>query len=233
MKPLSSACRLAALSLIGCMLSASPAHGQGAGHYRDFQLGDNLASVSASTGVARSEAQIVHQRPAILQELQWRRPYLVDGVATADPVQQIAFSFYNDQLFRLVIDYDRDRTEGLTDVDMVDAISAIYGPPVKLTPKTNPVVIGYIQQQSGTRVAGWSSADYTAVLYRSSYASGFRMIVTSVRLGALARAAETQALRLDERDAPRRERARQKEEADAARAAQEKARLANKAAFRP
>ena len=59
------------------------------------------------------------------------------------------------------------------------------------------------------------------------------MVVTSVRLEVLARTADAEAIRLDQRDAPRREIARQKKEADAMRAAQEKARLANKAAFRP
>jgi len=57
--------------------------------------------------------------------------------------------------------------------------------------------------------------------------------VTSPRLDALARSAETEAARLDERDAPKRELARQKKDADDKRAAQEKARFANKALFRP
>src|SRR5207249_10965037 len=85
-----------------------------------------------------------------------------------------------------------------------------------------------VAEESCTRIARWGDADYSVVLYRSSYASGFRMIVTSVRPDALARTAEAQAVRLDERDAPRREIARQKKEADETRAAQEKARLANK-----
>ena len=59
------------------------------------------------------------------------------------------------------------------------------------------------------------------------------MIVTSLHLDALARRAEAEAVRLDERDAPKREIARQKKEVDDTRAAQEKARLANKAGFRP
>ena len=59
------------------------------------------------------------------------------------------------------------------------------------------------------------------------------MIVTSLRLDTLARTAEAQALRLDERDAPTREIARQKKAADDTRASHEKARLANKAGFRP
>ena len=99
--------------------------------------------------------------------------------------------------------------------------------------RTTNVAGSQVAEESGARVARWGNADYSVVLYRSSYASGFRMIVTSVRLDALARTAEAKAARLDERDAPRRELARQKKEADETRAAQEKARLANKAGFRP
>lgn len=59
------------------------------------------------------------------------------------------------------------------------------------------------------------------------------MIVSSSRLEALARRANAEAVRLDEREAPQREIARQKKEVDDTRVSQEKARLANKAAFRP
>jgi hypothetical protein len=52
-------------------------------------------------------------------------------------------------------------------------------------------------------------------------------------LDALARTADAQALRLDDREAPQRELARQKKEADETRTSQQKARLANKAAFKP
>src|SRR5205807_27037 len=127
-----------------------------------------------------------------------------------------------------VIDYDRNRTEGMTNAVMIEAISAAYGP-ISTVPQKTRAASSQGAEESGTRVARWGDADYSVVLYRLSYASGFRMTVTSVRLEALARAAETQALRLDERDAPQREIARQKKEADDTRAAQEKARLANKA----
>ena len=225
--------RALGVGVVALILSASAAPGQTAAHYREFQLGGDLASVSALAGVPASAAKTLHSRPVILQELQWRRPYTLSGNTIADPVQQIGFSFYNDQLFRLVIDYDRDRTEGMTDADMVEAISTMYGTTVKPPLKPVRAPIAPIDEQSGTRVAGWGDAEYTAVLYRSSYASGFRMIVTSIRLAALARTAEAQALRLDEREAPARERARQKKEADDARVLNEKARLANKAAFKP
>jgi hypothetical protein len=58
------------------------------------------------------------------------------------------------------------------------------------------------------------------------------MIVTSIRLNAFAQRAETQALRSDEQEAPQRERARQKKEADDARAVKA-TRIGNKATFKP
>ena len=43
-----------------------------------------------------------------------------------DPVQDVVFSFYNDQLFRIVVNYDSDRTLGLTDTDLIEALSAVW-----------------------------------------------------------------------------------------------------------
>jgi hypothetical protein len=223
-----------AIASLGVVLSTQLLGGQSASHYREFQLGGDLASVSALSGVAVSEAKTIHQRPAVMQDLQWRPPYAPTSATTPypDPVQQIVFSFYNDQLFRLVIDYDRTRTEGMTDADMIAGISSAYGPASEALQKSR-TASAQVAQETGAPVARWGDADYSVVLYRSSYASGFRMIVTSLRLDRLARTAEARAFRLDELDAPKREIARQKKEADDTRAAQEKARLANKAGFRP
>ena len=147
-------------------------------------------------------------------------------------MKQIVFSFYDNQLSKLVVDYDHDRTAGMTDADLIDAISSEYGPQMRPGVKNNRDVTPRVEAESGTPVARWGDADYSVVLYRS-YASGFRIIVTSLRLEALARTAAAQATLLDEREAPQREIARQKKETEDARASQEQARLANKAAFRP
>jgi hypothetical protein len=220
-----------AAGIAACLFVGSTVQAQTPVHYRDYALGGNLASVSTAAGVPASDAKTLRSLPAVLQELQWRRPYTLNGVVTAaDPVQTIGFSFYNDQLFRLVIDYDRNRTEGMTEGDMVDAISELYGPALASTAANRLPAFG---EDFGPRVARWGNADYTAVLYKSPYADGFRMIVSSVPLYALAQTAEAAAQRTDVRDAPRRERARLKKEADDARAAQETARLANKTAFKP
>jgi hypothetical protein len=149
-----------------------------------------------------------------------------------DPVKQIVFSFYNDQLFRLVINYDRQRTDGMTDGDMIGAISEAYGSALLPGLKQTPAVASP-ESESGTPVARWGDADYSVVLYRASYASAFRIIVTSPRLAALARTAEAQAVRLDGLEAPQREIARRKKAVDDLRESQEKSRLANKATFRP
>jgi len=224
------------VAVLGLALSAPTLRGQTAAQYRDFQLGSDLATVAALTGVPASDAKIIHAGPAMLQELQWRRPY-AGTEAAVDPVEQIAFSFYNDQLFRLVIDYGRDRTEGMTDADMVEAISTMYGATAKPPSKSTRAPLAGADEELGTRVAGWGDDEHTAVLYKSSAgmygASSFRMMVSSVRLNALARTAKARAARLDEREAPQRERAREKKEADDERAAKAKARLVNKAAFKP
>jgi hypothetical protein len=116
--------------------------------------------------------------------------------------------------------------------DTVEAISVMYGPTAKPASKSTRAVPPPIVDESGTRVAEWRNAEHAAVLYRSSYASGLRLILTSVKLDALARAANARAVRLDELDAPQRERARQKKSDDDARALQEKARLTNKGRIR-
>jgi hypothetical protein len=201
--------------------------------YREFQLGGDLHSISALTGVAASEARTIHLRPAIMQELQWQRPFSGSGATPArtDPVKQIVFSFYNDQLSKMVVDYDYDRTAGMTDADMIDAISTEYGAQSKAVARQG--VASHVEQESGTPVARWGDADYSVVLYRSSYRSGLRIIVTSPRLETLARTADAEATRLDDREAPGLEIARQKKATEETRASDEKARLANKAVFRP
>jgi hypothetical protein len=210
-------------------------HAQDRSRYRDFQLGGDLPSVSALTRVALSEARTIHQRPALIQEMQWRPSYFMTGSTAPqnDPVQQIVFSFYNDQLFRLVISYDRQRTDGMTEGDMIAGMSEAYGSPLTPTLKKSPAIATHIETESDAAVARWEDADFSIVLYRSSYASEFRAVVTSARLDALARTADAQAVRLDEHEAPQREIARQKKEMEDSRASQEKARVANKAVFRP
>jgi len=218
-----------AMTIVGSKLGA-----QDLSRYRTFELGADVAVVSASTGAASSDVTTIHQRPALLQDLQWRPSRWMPGSSalSMDPVDHVVFSFYNERLFRIVVDYGRDRTDGMTDADMVDAISALYGPSVKSAP--GPVrVRSQVEIESGSPVARWAAEDRAVVLYRTFSYGAFRLIVSDVAVADLARKSAIQAQRLDEQEAPQREIARQKKERDDASAAAEKARSANKGFFRP
>jgi len=227
--------RTLAICAVGMVLAGQSLEAQDLSRYRGFALGSELAAVSKLTGVASVEAKTVHQRPALLQDLEWRpsRWSVASTSESTDPVDKAVFSFYNDQLFRVVVDYGHDQTEGMTDADMVDAISAVYGIRGKGISGAARVA-SQVEAESGSPVARWGDAEHAVVLYRTtSYREAFRLIVTELALDRLARTARVQAMRLDEQEAPGREIARQKKERDDGRTAAEKARVANKGVFRP
>jgi len=225
---------IAAVLTVIVMLFAVNAQSQDRTRYRDFRLGSALTSVAALAKVSASGAKTLHQRPTLIQELEWRQPYVMTTMTPSDPVQRIVFSFYDDQLFRLVISYDRHRTYGLTDGDMIEAISQTYGIALLQSSSSNaPGLSTSLAGELGAPIARWGGADYSVALYRSSFVSEFRVVVTSPRLDALAQTATAEAIRLDEHEAPQREADRKQKEAEDTRTAQEKARLANKATFKP
>ena len=224
-----------AICVVGLVLATHGVAGQSLAQYRNFELGSTLAAVAGLIGVSPSQAKVIHQRPVVLQDLEWRLSQWINGsgASSTDPVEQIVFSFYDDRLFRIVVDYDRNRTEGMTQADMLDAIAEIYGVPVKQTAALGRT-ISNVEAAAGTPVARWRDAGHTAVLYRvSTYRGEFRLIVTDTALDALAQKATIQAVRLHDREAPQREVARMKKEQEDNRAAAEKARIANKKVFRP
>src|SRR5579864_452340 len=124
--------RTVAVCAVGIACSTHALEGQDLSQYRNFQLGSDLSSVSTLSGVASSEAKMIHQRPAVLQDLEWRPSHWIPGsmAASTDPVEQLLFSFYGDQLFRAVADYGHERTKGTTGADMIEAISVVDGTPL-------------------------------------------------------------------------------------------------------
>jgi hypothetical protein len=71
------------------------------------------------------------------------------------------------------------------------------------------------------------------ILLRVAYPAAFRLVVTSTALENLARRDSAVATQIDAAEAPQREIARKKKEAEDSLAAQEKAKTENKALFRP
>jgi hypothetical protein len=236
-----TATRTMAITALGFVLSGHSAHAQDQLRYRDFPLGSSVSTISTAAKLGPADAKTIHSRPALMQELEWRPQYFSSATvgSKADPVEKIVFSFYNDQLSKMVVDYDHDRTAGMTGADIIEALSISYGPadkPVLRTARTTPTEI---DGNTSVAIARWGDADFAVVLYRadSSYGSTastrFQLVVSSPRLDALAQNATVQARRQDQREAPQLETARHQKEIEDARLAAAQAREANVAAFRP
>jgi hypothetical protein len=225
-------CRLVTLALV-ILAFSWPLAAADSGTYRDFTLGASTADVMTRAGAATGDVKKLYERPALLEELSWRPPYISGRTAAdRDSVAGIVFSFIDNQLFKMAIDYDRSRTAGLTKEDMMASLSAIYGPRSTAPPSAR--ARSAIDSLDAPAVlATWRQGDTSIALQQSIYGGTFGLVIVSVPLEALARKAQATAVTMDNRDAPRREAARVKAAADAEKAAAEKTRTTNKAAFQP
>jgi len=197
--------------------------------YRNFELGMDLATVATQTGTNVSQAKVIHSRPALIQELDWR-PQPVGASSKPESAQEVDFSFYDGKLFRIAVDYDRYETEGMTTEDFVGAISESYG--VATKPAAPVKVAPGIYDEQEEILAQWQDSQYRFDLFRRSYGPSFRLIGVAKGLESQARAATLEAQRLDDLEAPQRDAARLASEGEAEKAKLEKARLVNRPKFR-
>lgn len=207
--------------------------------YREFQLGSTLAAVAKQLQMKISDAKVTHRRPALIQELEWLAP-LSSSAARPDSLKGILFSFYNGALFRIVVTYDLERTDGLTTEDLIEAISVRYGPATKpaaeiLLPSTNLYSDGEktISVQSEKVLARWADSQYSIDLIQSFFQTTYGLVAYAKGPDAQARAVIIESLRLDEEESPRRQLERQRQKDAERRAQQAKARGVNKPPFRP
>ncbi len=198
--------------------------------YRNFQLGADLPTIAKQVGASPSQAKVIHRRPALIQELEWR-PQPLGPSSQTEQAKEVVFSFYDGELFRIAINYDRYETDGLTADDFVEVISATYGVAEKPTASADIVRGRYGDQEE--IVARWQDSQYCFDLIRSPYGPTFSLIGVLKKLQGPAQAAITEAKRLDDQEAPQRDAARMADEREAERAKLEKSRLVNKPKFRP
>jgi hypothetical protein len=216
-------------------------HAQDLGQHRGLRLGSDVQTVAATYGLSSADATTVIQRPALIQDLEWRFPrFLSASIASDEPLNDITFSFYDGQLFSIVANYDRKRTEGLTDADLIEAMTTAYGPPLARSPAppaptaaTSPRSTRSWNANQGQAIARWEDAESAVTLLRTRYPSDISLVIRSKRLYGLAQTADMESARLDRSEAPGREAARLQKEADETRVSAEKARPANKAGFKP
>jgi hypothetical protein len=216
-----------ALGLI--LLSAPLVFGQDLSSYRKFSLGTSLAELTKQVDPYSHWTTVIHQRPAVIQEMTFWSLHSSPSRVGVEPGSQILFSFYNGELYRIAVTFDRDATEGLTDEDMVQAVSARYGTGTRLYPGINLPTNDVFARSEEIIIARWEDSQNAVNLLRSGNMNSFRLAVFSKRLDAQAVAASTESVKLEKQEAPQKEIDRQKKEVDDLAIARQK----NKVTFRP
>jgi hypothetical protein len=212
---------------------AATAFAEDSGKYREFTLGSTVASVLELTGSRPSELRTLHERPSVLQEFIWRPRYSTGrALPDVDPVREMVFSFSDGLLYSITVYYDRARTAGLTHDDLILALKGVYGVPL-MSAKRPERLARYVPSDAAMPIATWEQGDTLVSLSWSDYRAEYVLVVMSQVSESAARLATTAAIALDEREAPAREEARRKKDAEDQKAAEERARETNKGAFRP
>jgi hypothetical protein len=210
------------------LLAAPLLRAQDLSKYRHFTLGMNLAIVLERTDQKMADVKVIHGRPALIQELTWWPPNLPGASFQSDSVEQILFSFYNGELYKISATYDRTSTEGLTAEDMVKSISEKYGPATNIVLEIDSAKNDRYDVRQ-TPVASWEDAQSSFNLVRTSFTDRLGLIIYSKRINAEAELAIAEAVKLEEQEGPKREAERQKKQTDDL----ETARLKNRKIFRP
>jgi hypothetical protein len=205
--------RVSMFCLAVLLLTVPMLHAQDLSKYRAFSLGTSLATVLKHTDQKLADVKVTHGRPSLFQELTWWPPNLPGTSFRSDSVEQILFSFYNGELYKISVAYDRTSTQGLTAEDMVKSISAKYGPATSIAPETDSATNDHYEVRQKT-VASWEDSQYSFNLVRSSFTDGFELVIYSKRGNLEAQAAIAEAVKLEEREGPKREAERLKRDAD-------------------
>src|SRR3979411_974675 len=98
--------RSGVISLSMILLAAPVIDGHDLSKYRNFSFGATLASVSKQVDRQPIEAEVIHQQPALIQELTWYPPQPYGSSNAAEPVEKILFSFHNGELYRILVTHD-------------------------------------------------------------------------------------------------------------------------------
>jgi hypothetical protein len=216
------------ICLAAIVLSATLAHGQDLSKYREFSLGASLATISKQVNAEGRNVRLIQQSPALIQELTWWPTPWDQPAAPSQSVQDIRFSFYNGQLYKILVTYESAATQGLTSADMVRAFSATYGVATVPVAEKNPTAMG-ANSDTEEAVASRENSPYSVTLSQSPLSDAFQLAMFSKQVNGQADAAIATAVRQVREDAPQREAARLKKQADD----REALRQTNLKAFRP
>jgi len=204
--------RTIVISLAMILLSSPLIHGQDLSTYRHFSFGMTVADLSKQIDQKPADAKVLHERPAQIEELTWLPPQPYGSSRPAEPVDQILFSFYNGALYRMLVTYENSATKGLTEEDMIRAVSAKYGI------ATRPIAVVNFPMNPSYKttekvIARWEDSQYSLNLFRS-YGDTFAIVMFTKQLDAQAGTSIAESVKLDQEEAPQKEAARVKKNAE-------------------
>ena len=87
-----------------------------------------------------------------------------------EAVKFLVFTFYNSELCRIFVIYDRNRTQGLSADDFIDSISTVFGNPTRPAASIrtgSSVLYGFGDEEK--MIARWQDLRSSVNLIRSSY----------------------------------------------------------------
>lgn len=198
--------------------------------YRGVTLGDSVATVVARLHAEPSSVRVLHEQPSLIEELTWRPSRFISGkTVTPDALAEMVLTFHLGQLVRIAATYDRERTQGLTDADLNELVSGVYGLSMLPSAALSPAAAA-----EGRRTVGsWRDANTSIQLWSEDRPRRAGLTVTSLIGAAVLDEAAAVAARRDAEESPKREQARLVAAAAAIVARDAKIRLDNKAKFKP
>jgi hypothetical protein len=216
------------LCFVALLFTAPLLRAQDLSKYRNFSFGMSLVELSNQVDLKPLQTKLIHKHPAVIQELTWWPRESSGSSLQADTAWQVFFTFYNGELYRILVTYDRDATKGLTAEDMVQAISAQYGtatrPDVSISFPTNE-----LYRSTEKVIARWEDSLYSINLFRATSLNSFGLVMFSKRLDKEAEAAIAESVKLEGQEDLQKEIERQKKETDKLEVARQK----NRKIFRP
>lgn len=200
------------LVIVVILLSTPQLHAQDLSKYRNFSFGMTVADISKQIDQKPANAAVLHESPALIQELTWFPPQPYSTSRPAEPVDQILFSFYNGALYRMLMTYNSSATKGLTDEDMIRVVSAKYGAAKRPVAVVNfPMNPSYHATEKV--IARWEDSQYSLNLFRSS-GNTFAIVMFTKQLDAQAGTSIAESVKLEQQEAPQKQAAREKKDAE-------------------
>ena len=201
------------LMIVAILVSTPRVRAQDLSRYRNFSYGMTVTDISKQIDQTAANAAVLHQRPALIEELTWLPPQRYDSTRPAEPVDEILFSFYNGALYRMLVTYEDSATKGLTDEDMIRAVSAKYGVATRPVAAVVNFPLNPSYKTTENVIARWEDSQYSLNLFRS-YGDTFALVMFTKQMDTQAGISIAASVKLEQQEAPQKEAARAKKTAD-------------------